>query len=168
MTLQVIYNPAASVLVQQQNNSAVVTQPVTRTLEIITEGPKGDPGEDGEAGAAGANGDGQYPAIAFAFGDASPSIVLTVNPASAAEITLVQLEIETPFDGAGAEIKIGTAADDDLLMRADQNAPSDAAVFEASPRVRLPAGAQVQLSITPGAGASQGSGKLIIQATPTA
>lgn len=130
-------------------------------VEVVSRGRQGPPGANG------ANGDGQYPVVGFAFGDASPAPVLTINPASAAEIVLVQLEIEEPFDGAGATLTVGTAADPDLLMAADQVDPSTTAVFEASPRVALAGGAEVQLTITPGVGASQGRGKLVIQATPT-
>ena len=129
---------------------------------------KGAHGADGADGSAGANGDGQYPTVSFAFGDASPAIVMTVNPASAAEVALVQVEIEEAFDGVGAQIAFGTVADPDSLMRADQNDPSELAVYETSPRVRLAGGEQLQLTITPGAGASQGRGKIILQATPTA
>ena len=199
MSVQVIVQPPATLVLQQDVTSANVTQETTRTLEIVTAGPQGPRGVDGADGAAGAahdllhdfvggvgvadvtprgvdgadgaagaNGDGQYPVIEFAFGDASPAIVLTLNPASAAEVALVQLEIEEAFDGAGASIAVGTVADPDGLMRADQNLPGEVAVLETSPRVRLPAGEGVQLTITPGAGASQGRGKLIIQATPTA
>ena len=168
MSVQVIVQQPATLVLQQDVTSANVTQETTRTLEIVTAGPQGPRGDDGADGAAGANGDGQYPVIEFAFGDASPAIVLTLNPASAAEVALVQLEIEEAFDGAGASIAVGTVADPDGLMRADQNLPGEVAVFETSPRVRLPAGEGVQLTITPGAGASQGRGKLIIQATPTA
>ena len=110
--------------------SANVTQETTRTLEIVTAGPQGPRGVDGADGAAGANGDGQYPVSEFAFGDASPAIVLTLNPASAAEVALVQLEIEEAFDGAGASIAVGTVADPDGLMRADQNLPGEVAVFD--------------------------------------
>ena len=124
-------------------------------------------GHNGTNGANGANGDGQYPVVELAFGDASPAPVLTINPASAAEIVLVQLEIEEPFDGVGAMLTVGTTADPDLLMAADQVDPSTTAVFESSPRVALAGGAEVQLTITPGVGASQGRGKLVIQATPT-
>ena len=168
MSVQVIVQPPATLVLQQDVTSANVTQETTRTLEIVTAGPQGPRGDDGADGAAGANGDGQYPVIEFAFGDASPAIVLTLNPASAAEVALVQLEIEEAFDGAGASIAVGTVADPDGLMRTDQNLPGEVAVFETSPRVRLPAGEGVQLTITPGAGASQGRGNLIIQATPTA
>lgn len=168
MSVQVIVQPPATLVLQQDVTNAQVTVESTRTLEVVTAGPQGPRGDDGADGAAGANGDGQYPAVEFAFGDATPATILTVNPASAAEIALVQLEIEEAFDGVGAQIQIGVAGDADLLMAADQNLPGEVAVFETSPRVRLAGGAQVVLTITPGAGASQGRGKIIIQATPTA
>lgn len=168
MSVQVIVQPPATLVLSQDVTNANVVQPVTRVLEVVAAGPQGPRGNDGVAGANGANGDGQYPTIEFAFGDASPAPIMTVNPASAAEIALVQLEIEEAFDGVGASIQIGTAGDADALMAADQNLPGELAVFETSPRARLAGGEAIILTITPGAGASQGRGKLIIQATPTA
>ena len=168
MSVQVIVQPAATLVLQQDVTNANVRVETTRVLEIVTAGPQGARGADGADGSAGANGDGQYPTVSFAFGDASPAIVMTVNPASAAEVALVQVEIEEAFDGVGAQIAFGTVADPDSLMRADQNDPSELAVYETSPRVRLAGGEQLQLTITPGAGASQGRGKIILQATPTA
>lgn len=168
MSVVVTVQPPATLVLQQDVTNANVRVETTRVLEIVTAGPQGARGEQGEDGANGANGDGQYPTVSFAFGDASPSIVMTVNPASAAEVALVQVEIEEAFDGVGAQIAFGTVADPDCLMRVDQNDPAAEAVFETSPRVRLAGGEQLQLTITPGAGASQGRGKIILQATPTA
>lgn len=171
MTQTVITRDRDTRVVVVRERSRVETVTTQRApVEVVSRGRQGPPGANGAPGAPGANGangDGQYPVVEFAFGDASPAPVLTINPASAAEIVLVQLEIEEPFDGAGATLTVGTAADPDLLMAADQVDPSTTAVFEASPRVALAGGAEVQLTITPGVGASQGRGKLVIQATPT-
>lgn len=58
MSVQVIVQPPATLVLQQDVTSANVTQETTRTLEIVTAGPQGPRGDDGADGAAGANGDG--------------------------------------------------------------------------------------------------------------
>lgn len=170
---------AQTVITRDRDTRVVVVREQSRVesvrvdrapVEIVQRGRQGAPGAPGPAGqdgANGANGDGQYPVAEFAFGDASPATIVIINPTSAVEVALVQLEIEEEFDGVGAALAVGIAGDPDLLMTTAQNDPSILAVFEASPRARLAAGAEVQLTITPGSGASQGRGKLIIQATPT-
>ena len=158
---------AQTVITRDRDTRVVVVRERSRVETVTTQRAPVEVVSRGRQGPPGANGDGQYPVVEFAFGDASPAPVLTINPASAAEIVLVQLEIEEPFDGVGAMLTVGTTADPDLLMSADQVDPSTAAVFESSPRVALVGGVEVQLTITPGVGASQGRGKLVIQATPT-
>lgn len=145
--------------------SAVQVQQI-KTGQQGLPGQPGEQGEDGAPGVAGPSGEGLYPAISFGYGDA-PSIVMALTGTGASEVTEVSIEIETPFDGAGAQIHLGTPGDPDLLVQADQNDPSMAAVFQVSPHIRLDAGQPIYLTITPGAGASQGSGKIILRASPT-
>jgi hypothetical protein len=151
---------------QTPQRRVVVTQPQVQQIRTGQQGLPGGPGEDGQQGVAGPSGDGQYPAVAFAFGDAS-SIVMALTGDHASEVTDVLLEIETPFDGAGAQIQFGTPLDPDLLMPADQNDPSTVAVYQVSPHVRLGAGQPIYLTITAGTGATQGAGKIILRASPT-
>lgn len=107
---------------------------------------------------------GIIPLIDFSYGDASPVVVHTV--ADAAEVIAVSLQIEQAFNGAGAAISLGTAASPGLLFSSAMNNPAVVGVFEFSPREEIPVGTDIILTITPGAGASQGAGQIFIQATP--
>jgi hypothetical protein len=100
--------------------------------------------------------------VAFAFGDASPLPILTV-PNDCTDI-LARLVIDTPFDGAGAQLKLGTSGNPEALLAAVHNDPTQAAGYEAAPDVSLSAGQQILLTITPGAGATQGAGRVIFDA----
>ena len=154
-------------------------------------GPQGDDGEDGDDGLSayelavqegfsgslndwlaslqgppGVSNDGSYPAVSFNYGDAS-SVILVLTSSAPSEIMLVSLQIEQAFNGLGAQLMLGTLADPDLIMSATDNAPSVVATFEVSPRVELPAGTEVFLTIVPGTSASQGAGQIVLQATTT-
>lgn len=143
---------------------------VIRIGQPGSKGPKGDPGPrglKGDRGPAGASGQGSLPAFKFAYGDATPDIKL-VLPGTAVdlfEIVLCSLQIEEVFNGAGASIMLGTQSTPDLLMRADQNDPSNPVTFETTPRVELIGGTPIILTLSPGSGATQGRGEFVIQAT---
>lgn len=132
----------------------------TDTIALTTpgvQGPKGDPGLSPA---------GLLPPINFAFGDATPATVAVL--ASASEVMAVQLQIEEAFDGAGASIAFGTAAEPELLLATWQSDPSDGGgIFEVSPRVALPANTPLVLTIAPGAGATRGRGQIVLSAVPT-
>lgn len=154
---------------QTPQRRVVVTRTQVEQIKVGQQGLPGVPGEQGEdglPGVAGPSGDGQYPAVAFSFGDA-PSIVMALTGDHASEVTDILLEIETPFDGTGAQIALGTPLDPDMLMPPDQNDPTIVAVYQVSPHVRLGAGQPIYLSITAGTGATQGAGKIILRASPT-
>lgn len=108
---------------------------------------------------------GIIPLIAFSYGDASPSIVYTL--AHSLEIIAISLEIDTGFNGTGASISLGITGQPDLLIPSSKCDPSVIGVWEYSPRVTLPAGTQLILTIAPGTGASVGHGQIYIQAART-
>lgn len=147
----------AVVRIQDRKIAELVTKN-TRTVAVAAPGPQG------RKGIAGLDSSGAVPAYTFAFGDATPATVLT--PAVASEITQVSLQIEQVFDGVGAQIQLGTSASPGLLMDITQNDPSALMTFEVSPRQQLAAGTPIILTITPGAGASQGLGQFVITAVP--
>jgi hypothetical protein len=166
----VVVNQTSTVGTVQARTSAVqvpdqgvalgtVTQ-VREVVQVVSAGPQGEQGVPGLSPA------GVYPAINFAFGDATPTPVLTLGENS--EITGVSLQIEQIFDGAGAQIRLGTTGDPGLLLDAWQNDPAALMTFEASPRVELAAGTVIVLTIVPGGGASQGRGQFVITAVPAA
>lgn len=102
--------------------------------------------------------------IDFAYGDASPAVIYT--PSANALVVLARVDILTPFDGAGAQIKIGTAADDDLFLSAAQNDPGFAAEYEATPDEVIAAGTDIRITIAPGGGASAGTGRVVLDTIP--
>jgi hypothetical protein len=102
--------------------------------------------------------------VPFTFGDASPATLFI--PAEDAMLALVRVVIETPFDGAGATLAIGTLADPDLYMATDENDPTQVASYEVKPDIIVSTGAAILLTITPGAGATAGAGRILIDSTP--
>lgn len=127
---------------------------------VVAKGFRGPPGPQGVPGdSSTATG---RKVVSFSFGDASPVPVLTL--AFAAVGVTTRLVIDTAFDGAGAGIKVGTAGSDDALMAVADNDPTQAAAYETAADLALASGAQVFLTIIPGAGATQGAGRLIFDA----
>lgn len=107
-------------------------------------------------------GPGHLPAIPFSWGDA-PQAVFTF-PVDGV-ITEARLRYETPFNGAGASVRIGLASGDDALLPAEWNNPYSSNWFENNPDLAVIAGQQVWITITPGT-ASQGSGFLFLDFFP--
>jgi hypothetical protein len=97
--------------------------------------------------------------VSFAFGDASPAPIFAA-PAGCTDI-LARLVIDTPFDGVGAALKLGTSGSPELLIPAANNDPTTAAGYEAAPDVALSSGEAIVLTIVPGTGATQGAGRVI-------
>lgn len=74
--------------------------------------------------------------------------------------------VDEVFDGIGAQLELGTAADPDIAMPAGYSDLSALQEFETSPDVHLAAGEAVHLTITPGSGASAGAGRLLLEFLP--
>lgn len=96
----------------------------------------------------------------FGFGDASPAQVTTV--AAGRTLLRVAIAVQTPFDGVGAVLAVGDGTTPDRFLASDQVNPGAAAMYVASPALKLAANTPLCLAITPGAGASVGSGLLIL------
>lgn len=129
-------------------------------LQQAFQGPKGLKGDQGDIGPAGPSGTGQVAPIAFSYGDASPAPIYTPSANCIADV--VQAVIRVPFNGVGALIAVGTAADPELLMPYAYNAPGQVGTYEVSPDVVLLAGVAIILTIVPGAGAVAGSGHIML------
>ncbi|MGH8562715.1 MAG: hypothetical protein ACREXW_00990 [Gammaproteobacteria bacterium] len=123
-------------------------------VEVAAQGPAGPPGPAGPSGAG-------VIEIPFAFGDATPKTLLTVP----AEKTVygTGIHIFTAFDGTGPALQIGDADDPGRLMPAGSNAPGEVGSYLASPNHRYATATVLFLTITPGGGASQGAGIVILQ-----
>ncbi len=98
--------------------------------------------------------------LAFSYGDASPEFIVTI-PAGKV-IASVQLSISTPFDGTGAVLTVGDSITADSLMSAVDNDPSVMGSSTTYPCSFYGTSTQALLSITPGAGATQGAGVIIL------
>lgn len=124
-----------------------------QVLSVGSQGPAGPPGPPGPTGAASVE-------FNFAFGDATPATVVIV-PAGKL-VYGVQIHIRVPFDGVGAALVVGDAAQADRLMKANENDVSSVGGNTTAPAHAYAVDTQVLLGITPGAGATQGSGILIL------
>lgn len=151
---------AHTVIVERRRSVASVTK-VSQPLKVAAPGPQGP------AGTPGASGDGSYPAFNFAFGDASPAVRLTLS-VGAQEVITVSLQVEEAFDGAGATVALGTAANPELLFPSSASDLATEATYDVTPREELAGGTPLVLTLNAGAGASQGRGQIVIQTTPTA
>lgn len=152
-----VQTPARYAVITQAQQSIGTVTASTVAVEVGSRGPQGPKGDPGASG-------GVLPTITFAFGDASPATAMTLP--WRAEIISVSLQIEDAFDGDGASIALGTAADHELLMPAAFNAPGTLGVYETTPRVELPMDTPLMLTISPGAGAAHGRGQFAITAVP--
>lgn len=125
----------------------------TRLVFGGEQGPKGQPGPPGPSGAASVE-------INFAFGDATPAPIVTALAGKL--IYGVQVYIRVPFDGAGAALVVGDAAQSDRLMAAAENDVLAVGGNTTAPAHAYAVDTPVLLGITPGAGATQGAGLLVL------
>jgi hypothetical protein len=153
LQITVINDPAIDV-VTLDDEVHVVDE--VRDIQVVTVGEVGPPGPAGPAGA----GSGGGTQANFAYGDATPAAVVTA--AAGKVVYSVEVVIVVPFDGVGAAITVGDAAVPDRLMNAGENALTLVGSNTTAPAYRYNVDTPVLLSITPGAGASQGSGAIII------
>jgi hypothetical protein len=131
--------------------TVIVPPPAITTVLEVGQGPAGPPGASGAV----------EPAVAFAFGDATPRLIGSV--AAGQRILSVEIAIDTPFNGTGASLSLGTLAAPGLLAAAGQVDPAVAATYELAPQAYFAGAADLYLFITPGSGASAGGGSVSIQ-----
>lgn len=130
----------------------------TQILEVAQQGPPGPPGANGASGST-------SPPTPFAYGDASPRALFVT--AAASLVLAVSVNITTPFNGTAPSLRIGTAAQPELLLAASQLDLSVATEFEVNPNLVLGAVQEVLITLVPGAGATQGAGWIVIEQIPT-
>lgn len=143
--------------VSTDQHVVVSVETVHQVVSAGVQGPRGASGQDGQDGSIGTVFD-------FAFGDATPAFIRNV-PAGK-RIYSIGLHIHTPFDGTGAELRLGTAETPDALMTAVQNSAVTAGQYEVYPDADYPEEIGLYLYITPGDGASQGAGQALIVIEP--
>ena len=96
----------------------------------------------------------------FGFGDSTPDLIVMANAGDV--VYEVEIVIMTPFDGTGATLTIGDSAQNDRLMQSTQNDPATPATYGAIPDYKYSAVTPINLYISPGAGATQGAGFILI------
>jgi hypothetical protein len=143
-----------TVLVEAPRVQLVVAE---RTVAgVVAAGQQGPAGATGPAGPPGA----AAVEIAFAYGDATPVALTT---ATAGKLVYgVDIHIRTAFDGSGAALTVGDAGDTSRLMAANENDPTAVGSYTTTPAYAYGSDTGLTLSITPGAGASQGAGVLVL------
>lgn len=142
------------------NRPKTVVQPGTSPLQVqdkhTTVKTGAGMGVQGPPGLAG----GTIPAIDFSYGDVSSRSVYTSPGGTLVNARLV---FDTPFDGLGAAVSVGTATVADAHLPAALNDPSTTSEFETTPDAVMAPGEKVYLYITPGSGATQGAGRLFLE-----
>jgi hypothetical protein len=119
-------------------------------------GPKGQQGDQGLPGTVF---EGVFD-LDFAYGDATPVHIASILVGKI--VKLARLDIYTPFNGSGAQLTIGSLAEPDRYMASTQNDPTTALSYEMSPMRSVDSG-DVYLFITPGSGATAGSGHVSVE-----
>lgn len=99
--------------------------------------------------------------IPFAYDTASPLPLIVISPGY--KIMRTEVVIDTVFDGAGAELEVGTGATPGAILSAADIDVTIADTYRTFDRFEDAAPAAVQLAITPGAGATQGSGRVFLE-----
>lgn len=162
-TVQVPDGAAVAVVVQesvqvvQVPDAAAVAVVVQEAVQVLTVGMQGPAGPTGLSGSLAA------PPIAFGFGDASPRSVATVT--SAVLVLSVRVNVRLAFNGVAPSFRLGSAAQPELLVAATQLDLGTATEFEINPNATLAAGAEIVLTLAPGAGGTQGAGWIVIEQT---
>lgn len=139
---------SAAVAVVQKRPGLISTHE-QKNFSAVKAGLRGAKGESGQT----------FPPVAFAFGDASPRLLHILT--DSALLVSVQLIIATTFNGNGASLRIRTQTGA-VLLDSDQVAPDFSATYESTPGVSLAAGTGIYLEITPGEGATAGSGFVVL------
>lgn len=144
-------------IVNQFGGTSVIATTTENSFVVSVVGAQGPKGDQGDAG-TGASGISYH---AFAYGDSSPSTLETV--ASGKAVVNAKILIEEAFDGTGATLKLGDVSDAESVMAAADNDPATVGTYETAPGVSWGSSTALRLTITPGSGASTGSGVVVLQ-----
>lgn len=152
----VVEDTEAFVVLLTTDQQVVVEEQVTQVVSVGEQGPTGAQGPIGLTGPSG----GATTEVNFAYGDASPTMLAT---AVAGKLVYgVGLHIKVPFDGIGATLTVGDAGQADRLMAAGENDVTQVGSNATAPAYVYGVNTAITLSIAPGAGASQGSGTVVL------
>lgn len=115
-----------------------------------------------DAGIQGPPGPSSSPDVvsSFAYGDATPALLASL--AAGSFLATSRVVIETPLNGAGATVSVGTLANPGLLVPSSGVMPGEAGVYDTASSLTVTAPTDIYLFISPGAGASAGAGTVFI------
>lgn len=151
---EIAIEEATSVEVIEETTLIVVEETGVVILEVGEPGNAGPTGQQGPAGTPRIE-------IPFSFGDATPLVLFTALAGKL--IQRVTLFIESAFDGDTPSLMIGDEGDAARLMSAGENDPREEAAYQVTPNLSYDTDTQVKLFISPGSGASQGSGLVVVE-----
>ena len=95
----------------------------------------------------------------FAYGDSTPQIVAAISASLVIQVTVRLSEI---FDGVGAEFTVGDSGNHSRLLGAGDIDLTSLGLYLVSPGHLYAAPENLNIYITPGAGATSGAGTVII------
>lgn len=144
-------NRPVAVVLTQQTPVDVVEKPTN--VKVGGLGIQGLPGAPG----------GSIAPINFSWGDA-PHAVWTAPHAGV--LTLVRVDILTPFNGTNPSIKFGTASAPEAGMPAAYNDPTQVAKYQNTADFRVAANDALILDINPGTFPTAGDGTLFLEFLP--
>ena len=98
--------------------------------------------------------------VPFAFGDATPKVLGVLGSGKLVES--VGIHITTAFDGVGAALSVGDAGNPSRLMTTTDNDTTAMDTNQTSPGISYGVATTLLLTITPGAGATQGASLVVI------
>ena len=96
----------------------------------------------------------------FSWGDATPAVLGDFVVGNT--IYAIRVVILTVFNGVGAALSVGVTGSPSLLMGVNECDPKMVGTYEVTPGYKLVGPATIRLYITPGAGATAGNGKIMI------
>lgn len=102
--------------------------------------------------------------LRFSFGDSSPALI--GEAAAGKAILSARILLEEPLDGTGAALSIGSASSPEDVMEELDVDVTQAAEFSVYPLKTFGTDTNVYLHITPGSGATTGSGVAVLEMEP--
>lgn len=139
--------------IDNSDDVLIVDENVVEVIEVAEQDPEGIQGVPGA------------PAIVvnFQFGDVASQVIHTFT--ANGYFLRLRAEISVPFDGDGSGISVGTVSDNNLLLSADEIFTSQVMAMEKANSASFNTDDEIRLFITPGFGATQGSGRVILEVT---
>lgn len=150
-TVEILPQPGATVEIVQATAAAIeVVCLGGTTVEILSTGAQGPQGD-------------AFATRKFAFGDATPDVVATLQPGRF--LLTARIDVTEDFDGLGAALSLGKDGQPEAFVPAGASMLSEVAVYEHSVGIEADAPLPISMFLTPGGGASRGRGRITVAIT---